>query len=349
MTSADAASKPLDVLGKAVCALALDQGGIADMDVRDVRKLQGGTSSEIWALEARWSENGAPVERSLILRSGMANEFALTGRGAEFDVMRALEGSDLPVPRVYWFDAAGRHFDRPAMVMDRCSGKDDRNLLGERNRLGLCLEDRVGLGRQMIDLLARLHGRDATSITTTGDGADDFSAAAQLAQHDAAIARLETEPSVELRFASWWLWRNLPPAPARLSIVHGDYRPANMLVEDKQICAMLDWEFGHPGDPLEDLGWFLTPYYTAEHLITGSFGHEDAIARYEAGRGQAVDRAALRFWAVVAMYKLAYMTTGALRWLVEGDPARLAVSAEFIVGPLLAAIAQPGEIGVSAA
>lgn len=335
----------LEGIAENVCALARKQGGVPDMAVRDVRKIQGGNSSEIWALEGRWTEDGVSAERPLILRSGMANEFALTGRGAEFEVMRALHGSGLPSPRVYWFDADGSHFGRPAMVMDRCTGAGDRNLLGDRNRLGLTLADRTRLGEEMMDLLARLHMLDASPITGSTDAAENFSAREQLAQQDAAIARLEIEPSVELRFASWWLWRNLPSAPERLAIVHGDYRPANMLVEDKRVSAMLDWEFGHPGDPTEDLGWFLTPYYAAEHLIPGAFEAEDAIARYEAARGQSVDRAAVRFWAVFAMYKLACMTAAALRWMVDGDPARMAASAEFIINPLLEAIVQLGDSG----
>jgi aminoglycoside phosphotransferase (APT) family kinase protein len=328
-----------DTIPNGVRALARQRGAEGEVLVSGVRRLQGGNSSEIWAFEGRWAEQGNVIERPLILRSGTGNEFALTGRGAEFAVLHALHGAGLPAPRVYWFDDDGRFFGRPAMIMDRCPGVGDRNLMGERNKLELALVDRVAIGGQMMDLLARLHAVSAAPII--GGRAAGFSAEAQLAQHDAAIARLETEPSVELRFASWWLWRNVPAPPDRLSIVHGDYRPGNMLVQDKRISAILDWEFAHPGDPAEDLGWYLTPYYAAEHLIPGVFSAEDALARYEAVRGAKADRAAVRFWSVFAMYKLAYMTVAALRWLIDGDPSRMTDSAEFIVHPLLAAIAEP--------
>ena len=311
--------------------------GVATLDVSGLRQLQGGNSSEIWAFDGHWVENGTQVERPLVLRAGMANEFAFGGRGAEFGVMKALEGAGVPAPRAYWFDADGTFLGRPSMVTDRCPGAADRNLMNAHNKLGLTQDDRVAIGGQMMALLARLHSVDGSAME---EGVAS-SAEEQLRQHDEAIARLEAEPMVELRFASWWLWRNRPPPVDRPAIVHGDYRPANMLVEGARISAMLDWEFTHLGDPLEDLGWYLTPFYSAEHLIPGVFGPEEALQSYEAARGESVDRAAVHFWSVFAMYKLAYMTVAALRWLVDGDASRMAASAEFIIGPLLTAIGDP--------
>ncbi|MER6142657.1 phosphotransferase [Streptomyces sparsogenes] len=40
-------------------------------------------------------------------------------------------------------------------------------------------------------------------------------------------------------------------------LVHGDFGPNNVLVDPVtfQITAVVDWEFAHPGDPVEDLAW----------------------------------------------------------------------------------------------
>jgi tRNA A-37 threonylcarbamoyl transferase component Bud32 len=40
-------------------------------------------------------------------------------------------------------------------------------------------------------------------------------------------------------------------------LVHGDYGPQNLLVDDArwEVSAVLDWEFAHEGDPVEDLAW----------------------------------------------------------------------------------------------
>ncbi len=38
-------------------------------------------------------------------------------------------------------------------------------------------------------------------------------------------------------------------------IVHGDFGPQNVLIEGNEITALLDWEFAHIGQPVEDLAW----------------------------------------------------------------------------------------------
>jgi len=40
-------------------------------------------------------------------------------------------------------------------------------------------------------------------------------------------------------------------------IVHGDYGPNNILLDPDTfaVTAVLDWEWAHPGDPVEDLAW----------------------------------------------------------------------------------------------
>jgi aminoglycoside phosphotransferase (APT) family kinase protein len=40
-------------------------------------------------------------------------------------------------------------------------------------------------------------------------------------------------------------------------MVHGDFGPQNLLLETVswQVSAVLDWEFAHDGDPVEDLAW----------------------------------------------------------------------------------------------
>ncbi|GAB2572329.1 hypothetical protein Aab01nite_03330 [Paractinoplanes abujensis] len=40
-------------------------------------------------------------------------------------------------------------------------------------------------------------------------------------------------------------------------VVHGDYGPNNMLFDQDtfRVTALLDWEFAHPGDRIEDLAW----------------------------------------------------------------------------------------------
>ena len=53
-------------------------------------------------------------------------------------------------------------------------------------------------------------------------------------------------------------------------LVHGDYGPQNLLLdpESLEVVAVLDWEFAHDGDRVEDLAW-------AEWIVR--LHHRDAV------------------------------------------------------------------------
>jgi aminoglycoside phosphotransferase (APT) family kinase protein len=52
-----------------------------------------------------------------------------------------------------------------------------------------------------------------------------------------------------------WLKLERPEPPSRLSLVHGDLWPANVLVKGKAITGLVDWTMGAIGDPALDLGF----------------------------------------------------------------------------------------------
>jgi aminoglycoside phosphotransferase (APT) family kinase protein len=45
--------------------------------------------------------------------------------------------------------------------------------------------------------------------------------------------------------------------PRVVKRLHGDFGPQNMLFDEgtTQMAALVDWEFTHAGDPVEDLAW----------------------------------------------------------------------------------------------
>lgn len=59
-------------------------------------------------------------------------------------------------------------------------------------------------------------------------------------------------------------------------LVHGDFGPNNILIdlESFAVSALLDWEFAHVGDPIEDLAW-------CEWIVrTHHPDHADALADF---------------------------------------------------------------------
>ena len=50
-----------------------------------------------------------------------------------------------------------------------------------------------------------------------------------------------------------WLLEHRPPEPERLSVCHGDFHPFNLLVQDGQVTAVLDWPGFLVADPVLDV------------------------------------------------------------------------------------------------
>ena len=125
-----------------------------------------------------------------------------------------------------------------------------------------------------------------------------------LAQLRALHDRLgQPHPTFELVF------RALGPdrAPARRTLVHGDFRVGNLMVAPGGVSAVLDWELAHVGDPLEDLGWLCVPawrFRRPDRPAAGLGTREQLAAAYERHAGVGVDLAAMRRWELA----------GTLRW-----------------------------------
>jgi aminoglycoside phosphotransferase (APT) family kinase protein len=69
------------------------------------------------------------------------------------------------------------------------------------------------------------------------------------------LRRAEHHP--ELKEIFKWVVDNKPRLPEKVSIVHGDFHPMNMLVKDGEVVAILDWSGFMVGDPMAGLGWTL--------------------------------------------------------------------------------------------
>lgn len=255
------------------------------------------------------------VSEQLIVRRDPLGGLLETDRAAEHAVLAALAGTDVPAPQVRWLDATGDALGRPSLVMVRAPGECDYFVLnGPRP-----LPERVELARRFCALLATVHGADWRGSGLGATLADPGPAAATVALDgwEAVLRRDQLEPYPELELASRWLRANAPTSP-RTTLVHGDFKPGNVLLEGTELVALLDWELAHLGDPHEDLGWITQPLRAREHLIDGAWEREDLLRHYEALTGTTVDRTAVAWWNVLACYKTAVMQCSGLRSYVEG-------------------------------
>ena len=95
-----------------------------------------------------------------------------------------------------------------------------------------------------------------------------------------------------------------PTAVARTVLCHGDVGPGNFLHDGGRVTALLDWEFSHLGDPMDDLGWWVF----RGHDMAGGCGDLAAqLARWSARTGLPVDSGSIEYYRAFVMF----------RWLVS--------------------------------
>lgn len=111
-------------------------------------------------------------------------------------------------------------------------------------------------------------------------------------------------PQPMIDYAARWLLENLPVNP-RSTLVHNDFRNGNVMVNEAEVVAVLDWEVAHIGDPMRDLGWICTNSWrfgVTEQPVGGFGAYEDLFRGYQDESGLAVDPEHVRFWEVFGSY-----------------------------------------------
>lgn len=286
-----------------------------DVEVGPLKRYTVGFSWVTFGFRAAWFQNGARIERDLILRAGPPNGiFGPYRAWPEFVTLRALAaGSSVPVPGVYWLSDDLTVMGAPFFVCDLVPGEAP---IPWTHDGGPAFDEarRVSIGEQFVGALAALHTFDwRDTPVATIDGCKDTrrTAASQIDCWEANLAKWSPRRVPMLELAANWLRRHAPIAPC-ISIVHGDYRIGNFLQKNDRITAILDWEIVRLGDPVEDLGWVcLQAWRGRSPYMCHFFSREELRDRYAALTGLDVSLSAMRYWEAFGTYKLAVMHYGA--------------------------------------
>jgi len=269
-----------------------------------LRRTSVGYSRENWVFEATWQADGEAQAQAqaFIARRDPAGSVLETDRRLEFAILSALAGSNVPVPRARWLDADGTRLGRPSIVMDLADGVCDYIVLnGDRP-----LDRRLAIAQRLYDRLADIHLVDwrALGLDRVLENPGNKAALAALDYWEAELRRVQLEPEPELELVIAWL-RDRAPENAVVTLVHGDFKPGNVLMQGDEVTLVLDWETAHLGDPLEDIGWVTNPLRAGEHRIPDVWEPSDLIARWSERTGLPADPVAVRWWNVLANFKQA--------------------------------------------
>ncbi len=271
-----------------------------------LERLSGGASQESWQF-------AVDRVRYVLRRTphGQADEdgAARLPLAHEAQILQAARRGDLAVPEVHYICTAQDGLGS-AYIMEYISGETiARKILRDAAFDNV----RGRLASQCGTFLAQLHSLDvetlAAQVLPHVPRAD---ARAELARYEGFLRR-QTHPHPVFEVAIQWLKAHLPPPPsasAKPVLVHGDFRNGNLMITPQDgMCAVLDWELAHIGDPMEDLGWICVPSWRfgLHDMPVGGFGKRAQIyAAYRAGGG-VIDEAVARFWEILGTLKWGIM------------------------------------------
>jgi aminoglycoside phosphotransferase (APT) family kinase protein len=247
-----------------------------------LRLVPGGASKEAWAVDL---EDG----RALLVRRagvGVIHRDTLTLE-QEYRVLAAacVAGVAAPRPVAYLGELGGRE----AFAMEFVDGET----IGRR----IVRDPPPALPLQMAEQLARVHTIEPLEFLPRGDAISRF--------YDELDSVGEPHPAIEYGLA--WVRERLPES-RRATFVHGDFRVGNFAVNADGLVAVLDWEFAHVGDPVEDVSWPLVRAWRfgADGRRLGGVGDvEPYLERYNELSGRAVALDELLVWEVFGNVKWA--------------------------------------------
>ncbi|MFK7731448.1 MAG: phosphotransferase family protein [Pseudomonadales bacterium] len=180
---------------------------------------------------------------------------------------------------------------------------------------------RPKLARQCGEILARLHAVEVSSELK--ELLPEITPESLVQDTWAAYQALQV-PQAMIDFTARWLLDNLPK-DSRQTLVHGDFRNGNLMVDETGLCGVLDWELAQIGDPVRDLGWMCVNSWRfgVKELPVGGFGTvEDMLAGYETVSGLEINASDLKFWQVFGSFWWAVTTlTMAATWRTGETPS----------------------------
>ena len=176
---------------------------------------------------------------------------------------------------------------------------------------------RRGVGLALVDALAQLHAVDIERAGLAHLGKPSGFVERQVRGWSDRWHRSKTSDVPEMEALAAWLVEHLPPNPPRATVVHGDFKLDNLMLDSDDpahIVGVFDWEMAALGDPLVDVGILLAYWVpnappqqrdalTTVTTLPGWITPAELVERYALRSGR--DLSTLRFFEVFALFKIA--------------------------------------------
>lgn len=261
----------------------------------------------------------AAGRRRLVVRRPPIGHFLPTAHdmSREYRVYRALHGTSVPVPEAYALCEDDSVMGAPFYVMERLDGIVPH----EPADLAAALPTaNLRTGEHFAEVLAAIHGVDIDAVGLGDFGKRSGYLERQVGRWTEQWERSKQADDPAIDALADHLRRNMPEQQ-ETTLVHGDYRLGNVMLEPGdtgRILAVFDWEMATLGDPLSDLGYMLLWWGTARRVqvhpsqsvadLTGFPSAQQVIDRYAGAAARDVGE--IDWYVALAAFKLAIIHEG---------------------------------------
>ncbi len=237
-----------------------------------VEQFKGGQSNPTYKLitpQTQYVMRSKPAPVAKLLPSAHAIE-------REFTVMRALAGSEVPVPQMLALcedeSVIGRAFYIMAFVQGRVMW--DQSLPGASNA------ERSAIYDEMNRVIAALHKVDVKAVGLAQYGKPGNYFERQIGRWSKQYQASITGPNEAMDRLIDWLPQHIPDSARderEVSIVHGDYRLDNLVFHptEPRVLAVLDWELSTLGHPLADFSYHCMSWHIRQSGAARGLGGVD--------------------------------------------------------------------------
>ncbi|HTV68618.1 MAG TPA: phosphotransferase [Rhizobiaceae bacterium] len=246
----------------------------------------------------------------------------------EYRVMKALAGSDVPVPNALFLSPEDSPIGRMFFVMDFLDGRIfwDPALPEAASN-----DERAAIYDSMNATLAALHTVDVDTVGLSDFGKPGSYFERQLGRWTSQYRASETGTVRDMDELIAWLEKHLPADDGVVALVHGDYRLDNMIFDSSEprVVAVLDWELSTLGHPYADIAYqcmqWRLPHSSGfrgldgvDRAALGLPSEEEYVARYCERRGIAgIDNWA--FYLAFSFFRLAAICQGVYKRALDGN------------------------------
>jgi aminoglycoside phosphotransferase (APT) family kinase protein len=250
----------------------------------------------------------------------------------EFTVMKALQGSGVPVPQMHLLCEDESIIGRAFFVMEFMQGR----VLWEQSLPALDKPMRGAIYDEMNRVIAALHNVDVAAAGLSGYGKPGNYFDRQIGRWSKQYLASITDPIEAMDRLMEWLPAHMPASArdeSQVSVVHGDFRLDNLVFHpiEPRVIAVLDWELSTLGHPLADFSYHCMSWHIAPGSFRGIGGLDLAalgipdettyVRRYCERTGRANPAAVMadwNFYMAYNLFRMAGILQGIAKRVVDG-------------------------------